>query len=141
SDTADLAAIHGHAETAGAKLLLVGDHRQLAAVGAGGGMDMLAEAGASYELADARRFTAEWERDASLRLRAGDETVVHEYHRQGRLIDGGAREQAEASATRAWLGDTLAGRRSVLLVDSNEQAARLSADLRAELVRLGQVDE
>src|SRR5699024_10614166 len=109
SDTADLAAIHGHAETAGAKLLLVGDHRQLAAVGAGGGMDLLAEAGASYELADARRFTNGWERDASLRLRAGDESVVHEYHRHGRLIDGGAREQAEQSAARAWLGDTLAG--------------------------------
>ena len=35
---------------AGAKLLLVGDHRQLAAVGAGGGMDLLAAAGNRYEL-------------------------------------------------------------------------------------------
>jgi hypothetical protein len=50
-------------------------------------------------------------------------------------------EQAEASAARAWLGDTLAGRRSLLLVDTNEQAARLSAQLRAELVRLGLVQE
>ncbi|SNR29156.1 conjugative relaxase domain-containing protein, TrwC/TraI family [Haloechinothrix alba] len=141
SDTADLAAIHSHAEAAGAKLLLVGDHKQLAAVGAGGGMEMLAEAGASYELAEARRFHHTWERDASLRLRAGDESVLHDYHQHGRLIDAGAVEQAEASATRAWLGDTLAGRRSVLLVDTNEQAARLSAELRAELVRLGQVNE
>lgn len=36
---------------------------------------------------------------------------------------------------------TLAGKRSVLLADTNEQAARLSGDLRAELVRLGQVTE
>ena len=41
----------------------------------------------------------------------------------------------------AWLADTLAGRRSLLLVDTNEQAARLSAQLRAELVRLGRVSE
>ena len=37
--------------------------------------------------------------------------------------------------------DTLAGQPSLLLVDTNEQAARLSAQLRAELVRLGRVAE
>src|SRR6185312_2266564 len=39
--TADLAAIHQRATAAGAKLLLTGDHRQLSAVGAGGGMALL----------------------------------------------------------------------------------------------------
>ena len=58
ADTAALAAIHRHVDAAGAKLLLVGDHRQLAAVGAGGGDGLLAQAGARYELAEARRFTA-----------------------------------------------------------------------------------
>lgn len=141
ADTAALAAVHQHTSDAGAKLLLVGDHRQLAAVGAGGGMDLLAENGSAYELAEARRFTEPWERDASLRLRAGDETVLQDYHRHGRLLDGGAVEQTEASAARAWLADTLAGHRSLLLVDTNEQAARLSAALRADLVRLGKVIE
>ncbi|WP_425438553.1 AAA family ATPase [Pseudonocardia oroxyli] len=141
TDTTALAAIHTHVDNAGAKLLLVGDHKQLAAVGAGGGMELLAGAGAHYELADARRFTAEWERAASLRLRAGDERVLGDYHRHGRLLDAGNPDQAEASASRAWLADTLAGRRSLLLVDTNEQAARLSAQLRAELVRLGRVAE
>ena len=37
TDTAALAAIHRHVDAVGAKLLLVGDHKQLAAVGAGGG--------------------------------------------------------------------------------------------------------
>ncbi|WP_346009871.1 MobF family relaxase [Pseudonocardia sp. SID8383] len=141
TDTAALAAIHDHVHAAGAKLLLVGDHKQLAAVGAGGGMDMLAAAGSRYELTDARRFTGGWERAASLRLRAGDETVLREYHQQGRLIDGGTRDDAETSAARAWLADTLDGRRSLLLVDTNDQAARLSAQLRNDLVRLGHVAE
>jgi conjugative relaxase-like TrwC/TraI family protein len=141
ADTADLAAIQDHVSDVGAKLLLVGDHRQLAAVGAGGGMDLLATAGASYELTEARRFSAEWERAASLRLRTADETVLGEYHKHGRLIDAGAIEQAEASAARAWLGDTLAGRHALLIVDTNEQAARLSASLRADLVELGVVAE
>ncbi|MDD7968439.1 MobF family relaxase [Actinomycetospora lemnae] len=141
TDTAALAAIHAHADAAGAKLLLVGDHRQLAAVGAGGGMDLLATSGSRYELTDARRFAAEWERGASLRLRAGDEAVLREYHQHGRILDAGTRDEAETSAATAWLADTLAGRRSLLLVDMNEQADRLSAVLRAELVRLGRVDE
>ncbi|OZM72838.1 TrwC relaxase [Amycolatopsis antarctica] len=141
TNTADLAAIHRHVHAAGAKLLLTGDHRQLAAVGAGGGMDMMATAGASYELTEARRFHAAWERDASLRLREGDQSVLGDYHKHGRLLDAGTTEQAEQSAAKAWLGDTLAGRRSLLIVDTNEQAANVSADLRAELVRLGKVDD
>lgn len=141
TDTAALAAIHKHVTAAGAKLLLVGDHRQLAAVGAGGAMDLVAGSGARYELVEARRFRQQWERAASLGLRDGDETVLREYHEHGRLLDAGTREQAEQSAATAWLGDTLSGKHSLLLVDTNEQAARLSAQLRAELVRLGLVQE
>ncbi|NYD39861.1 MobF family relaxase [Actinomycetospora corticicola] len=141
TDTAALTRIHDHVERAGGKLLLVGDHRQLAAVGAGGAMELLANAGARYELADTRRFTAAWEGPASLRLRDGDDTVLRDYHREGHILDCGTLDDAEASATRAWLADTLAGRRSVLVVDTNDQAARLAARLRAELVRLGRVDE
>jgi hypothetical protein len=141
ANTPDLTAIHAHVTRAGAKLLLAGDHRQLAAVGAGGGMELVAEAGAAYELAEARRFTAQWERDASLRLRAADQTALQDYHKHGRLVDAGTTAQAEASAVRGWLADTLDGRHALLIVDSNEQAARVSADLRAELVRLGRVTE
>ena len=141
TDTAALSAIHQHAEQSGAKLLLVGDHRQLAAVGAGGGMELLAAAGSSYELTDARRFTQSWEGEASLRLRAGDETVLRDYHRQGRILDAGTRDTAQDSAARAWIADTLAGCRSLLLVDTNEQTAQVCAQIRTELVRLGRVEE
>jgi hypothetical protein len=138
--TADLAAVHDRVRAAGAKLLLTADHRQLAAVGAGGGMALLARAG-GQELTEVRRFTASWEGPASLRLREGDTMVLHEYRQHGRLIDAGTPEQARTSAARAWLADTLAGHRSVLVVGSNEDAARLSAEVRAELVRLGRVAE
>ena len=78
---------------------------------------------------------------ASLRLRDGDQAVLDEYAKHGRLVDAGTAEQAEAGAARAWLADTLAGRESLLLVGSNEAAARTCAALRAELVALGRVDE
>jgi conjugative relaxase-like TrwC/TraI family protein len=141
ADLAALADIHRHVETAGAELLLTGDHRQLAAVGAAGGMQLAADAGMAYELAEARRFHAEWERAASLRLRDGDETVLGEYFKHGRVIDGENVEHAQHLASQAWLADTLTGKRSLLIVDTNEQAERLSAQLRADLVRLGRVDE
>jgi AAA domain-containing protein len=141
ADLAALAEIHRHVQAAGAELLLTGDHRQLAAVGAAGGMQLAAEAGLRYELSEARRFHAAWERAASLRLRDGDESVLGEYHKHGRIVDGENIEHAHDLAARAWLADTLTGKRSLLIVDTNEQADRLSAALRAELVRLGRVDE
>jgi conjugative relaxase-like TrwC/TraI family protein len=141
ADTTALAAIHQVVREAGAKLLLTGDHRQLAAVGAAGGMELITAAGVSYELSEVRRFDQQWERAASLQLRDGDDTVLADYHKHGRLLDAGAVEQAEASAARAWLGDTLAGKHALLIVDTNEQAARMSAQIRAELVRLGTVEE
>lgn len=141
ADTAHLARIHHIVTTADAKLLLVGDHRQLAAIGAGGGMQLAADAGRAYELTEARRFTHDWERAASLQLREGDDTALAIYRKHGRIIDGGPIERTEQHAARGWLADTLAGKRSLLIVDTNEQAARLSAQLRAELVRLGRVNE
>ncbi|WP_246633220.1 MobF family relaxase [Pseudonocardia nigra] len=139
--TADLVAIHRRAAAVGAKLLLVGDSRQLAAVGAGGSLADVAAAGITYELAEVRRFRNEWEGPASLRLRDGDAGVVGEYAKHGRIVDAGTPEQAEQAAARAWLADTIDGRDALLVVGSNEAAARVSAGLRAELVRLGKVQE
>ncbi|MGI9000838.1 MAG: MobF family relaxase [Pseudonocardia sp.] len=141
ASTADLTDIRRRCEAADAKLLLVGDPRQLGAVGPGGALADVADHGLRYDLAEVRRFTADWEGPASLRLRDGDPTALTEYHKHGRLLDGGTVEQTEAGAARAWLADTLAGRDSLLLVGANEAAARVSASVRAQLVELGHVTE
>ncbi|MGH3867250.1 MAG: MobF family relaxase [Pseudonocardiaceae bacterium] len=139
--TPDLAAIEARCAAADAKLLLVGDQHQLGAVGAGGAMADLAEHGLTYELSEVRRFTSLWEGPASLRLREGDTSVLAEYHRHGCLVDGGTTAQTEAAASRAFLADTLAGKESLLLVPTNDAAARISAALRTELIQLGIVQE
>ncbi|MEV4260570.1 MobF family relaxase [Kribbella sp. NPDC049584] len=141
ANTTDLAQIQTYCDAAGAKLLLVGDHRQLAAVGAGGGMRLVTANALHHELSETRRFTAGWEGPASLRLREGDESVLGEYHKQGRILDGGHLEAAQRSAADAWLADHLNGRHALLIVDTNAQAAELSAQLRARLVGYGQVDD
>ena len=122
---ADIPSVHAvasHVEAVGARLVLAGDPRQLGAVGAAGAMDLVGGSGAPrYELNEARRFHHEWERDASLRLREGDISVLDEYYQRGRLKDCGTEADAEASAAQAWLADTLAGKRRLLLVDDNER--------------------
>ncbi|MEU4292089.1 MobF family relaxase [Kribbella sp. NPDC026596] len=141
ANTSDLADIHNCCADAGAKLLLVGDHRQLAAIGAGGGMELVTANALTHGLTETRRFTAQWEGPASLRLREGDESVLEDYHRQGRILDGGHYEAAQRSAADAWLADHLSGQHTLLIVDTNAQAAELSAQLRARLVEYGQVDD
>ncbi|MFG1818278.1 MobF family relaxase [Kribbella sp. NPDC049174] len=141
ASTSDLSQIEAHCDAAGAKLLLVGDHCQLAAVGAGGGMELVAAGALTHELTETRRFTNDWEGPASLRLREGDESVLAEYHKQGRILDGGHLEATQRSAADAWLADHLNGLHALLIVDTNHQAAELSAQLRARLVEYGQVDD
>ena len=140
ADTADLAAIHRHVEAAGAKLLLAGDHRQLAAVGAAGGMelppsgpDLRADRGPPlHPRVGTRRVAAAARRR---RDRAGRVPQARPHHRR-----------RHPRTRRALRRPRLAGRhphRPALAADRGHQRAgrRLSAQLRAELVRLGRVDE
>jgi ATP-dependent exoDNAse (exonuclease V) alpha subunit len=71
SDTTQLDRVAKVAARDGARVLFTGDWAQLSAVGAGGALKLLAQEVDAYELSDVRRFTAEWERDASLGVRAG----------------------------------------------------------------------
>ena len=105
---ADMAAIMRLAAERDCKVLITGDHEQLAAVEGGGGMMMLTRRMGYVQLAEPVRFTSEWERDATLRLRAGDVSVLAQYEEQGRLR-GGDPDEAMELACRAFVADQLAG--------------------------------
>jgi hypothetical protein len=119
-------------------LRMVGDHQQMGAVGGGGGMEMLARQLGYVQLGEPARFREEWQREASLRLRAGEVSVLTEYDRQGRLRYGTKEEMAEA-AYRYWLADYLDGRHSVLIAHEQADAAEMSRRARADLKRYGRV--
>ncbi|MEU0938943.1 MobF family relaxase [Embleya sp. NPDC005971] len=139
--TVDQHAILAHAWEAGAKVLLAGDWGQTTSVEAGGMFGQLArdEHVDVYELDEVRRFESAWEGPASLRLRAGDASVLREYDARGRLLCGSVEEMRER-AYRGWLTDHLDGHESLLIVSSNGLAAELSARARADLVRYGLVE-
>ena len=135
---ADLAAILRIAAERGCRVLITGDHEQLAAVEGGGGMVMLTRQMGFVQLAEPVRFGQEWERDASLRLRAGDAEVLAVYAEQGRLR-GGDPEQAMDLACHAYVADHLAGKDTLLVARTGEQARELSRRVREDLLHYGLV--
>jgi ATP-dependent exoDNAse (exonuclease V) alpha subunit len=82
--TPDLAMIEEAARQAGARIVATGDTAQLGAVEAGGMFRLLAQEVPTARLLEVRRFDAEWERHASVRLRDGDPAAVAAYDRHGR---------------------------------------------------------
>ena len=136
--TADLAMIGEAARQAGARLVATGDTAQLGAVEAGGMLRLLAREVPAAELHEVRRFDAEWERHASIRLRDGDPAAAAAYDRHGR-IRGADTETACDRAAAMWLADHLRGKDVLLLAGSNAEAAGLSRRVQAKLTQLGAV--
>jgi ATP-dependent exoDNAse (exonuclease V) alpha subunit len=135
----DLADLISHAEARGAKVILAGDTGQLQAVENGGGMSLLAGALGYVQLAEAARFRAGWEKAASLRLRAGDASVLAEFDRHGR-IRGGDPEQMMEAAARAYVALTLEGKDTLLMAADHARRRELSRRIRDDLVHLGVVE-
>jgi len=104
-DLADLVAYIAERE---AKLVLASDVQQLQPVENGGGLSLLAARLGYLQLTEPVRFTAQWERQASLRFRAGDATVLAEYDARGRIL-GGPPEQMMEEAAQRYVALTLAG--------------------------------
>ena len=134
-----LAALTEYAARNRCKLVLAGDQEQLAAVEGGGAMMLLADRLGYVQLAEPVRFTAAWERDASLRLRAGDATALDEYDRHGR-IRGGPPDHAIDQAARAYVATYLTGRNVLLMASDWAGCRELSRRIRDDLIHLGLVD-
>jgi ATP-dependent exoDNAse (exonuclease V) alpha subunit len=134
----DLADVISQAAASGAKLILAGDTQQLQAVENGGGMSLLAEKLGYVELAEPTRFRAAWQQEASLRLRAGDTSVLAEYDQHGR-IRGGDPEQMIDAAAAAYLALSVDGTDTLLMAADHALRRELSRRIREDLIRLGTV--
>jgi hypothetical protein len=136
--TPDLADVVTQAASAGAKVILAGDTQQLQAVENGGGMSLLAGALGYAQLTEPVRFRAAWEQAASLRLRAGDTSVLAEYNQHGRIY-GGKPEQMMDAAAAAYLALTLDGVDTLLMAADHALRRELNRRVREDLITLGAV--
>ena len=145
--TDDLHRIVTEAQARGAKVVLIGDPAQLSAVGAGGALRLLVRDAESYQLDEVYRFREadgttirQWEADASLAVREGDASAVEQYRRHGRIYGGTQTEMTELIA-KDYLIDVAAGRESVVLTGSNEQAEEVARQIRERLVLSQRVEQ
>ena len=137
--TLELAAVIDYAAARGASVRLVGDDRQLAAVGAGGVLRDIDRTHGAVTLSEVRRFTHadgspnHAEAAASLAIRRGEPAGLGYYLDHERIHVGDDTTTAD-QAFAAWSADRAAGLDTLLIASTNEQVRELN--LRAQAARL-----
>lgn len=139
-----LDALLNRAERAGAKVVLVGDDKQLPEISAGGAFRALKEQLPAIELSDVRRQRHSWERDALELLRNGQAAeAVEVYGERDRLVVGRDAAETRAALIADWWqasrdGDAvMIAARKADVADLNDKARAI---LRAEGL-IGEVDQ
>ncbi|MHB2029232.1 MAG: MobF family relaxase, partial [Acidimicrobiales bacterium] len=89
-------------------------------------------------LADVRRFSAAWEKEASLGIRNGTNSALGAYATHGRISDGTRDDMLDALYD-AWRADNERGLHSLMLASDTATVNELNARARAERIASGAV--
>ena len=114
----------------GARVRLIGDDQQLAAVGAGGVLRDIAATHGAVRLDEVVRFADPVEAQASLDLREGDRTALGYYLDHDRIHTGDA-DTCLSDVLTAWRNEQAAGRECLMLAPTRDLVTRLNHDARA----------
>jgi Ti-type conjugative transfer relaxase TraA len=139
--TRQLNALLGHAERVGAKVVLVGDDKQLPEIAAGGAFRALAAELGAIELTDVRRQRHTWERDALDLLRSGRAAeAVEVYGDRERLVVCRDASQTRAALVADWWAAARNGE-AVMIAARKADVRDLNEKARALLRAEGLIDE
>ncbi|WP_421440751.1 Ti-type conjugative transfer relaxase TraA [Agrobacterium tumefaciens] len=131
-----LARFIGEAEERGAKIVLVGDHEQLQAIGAGAPFRAIAEHIGHVELSGIRRQRHDWQRQASVAF-ATHKTAegLAAYRDHGAIHFAESREEAMAQIVRDYVADSekRADGTRVAMAHRRADVRALNAAIRSEL--------
>lgn len=144
-DTRRLDALTQAVSEGGGKLVVIGDAKQLPAIGAGGLFEEIENTVPTAKLSEVRRTTDPQERQAWSDLREGraEDAMAH-YQARGQLHFADTRDEAVEQAVKQWAGLTeRGGVRDVALMSdaSTSEVDRMNAraqHLRAERGELGE---
>jgi len=131
-DTLTLAAVIEYAVARGASVHLIGDDRQLAAIGAGGVLRDIAATHGAVRLDELVRFADPAEAEASLALREGDQSALGFYLDNNRVHVGDADSSID-EVFEAWQRERAGGRDCLILAPTRELVRELN--LRAQAAR------
>ena len=136
--TRALAQLVESADDAGAKVVLVGDPRQLPEIEAGGALAGLIDRVGAIELTENRRQQSSWERVALDALRMGRASVaLATYERAGRIHAAPSMAEAQDAMVGRWAESFREGQDAVMLAASRRDVGSLNELARAELRRSG----
>ncbi len=140
--TRSIARLLDHAEAAEAKLVLVGDHRQLPELEAGGLFRALAGRTDAIELSEVRRHRHALDRDNVERIRQGRGAEAFELYRSEERVviaaDADARRRAMVSD---WWGAFAESPNAVMIAKRNADVAELNAGARKVMRSAGALGE
>ena len=142
-DTRRLARLLDHAADARAKVVLIGDERQVPAVEAGGSFGGLADRLGAVELSEVHRQRHAWDRAALDELRHGDISEwIAAYDHHGRLVPCKSADEQTRTLVSDWY---VAARehgmeQTVMLAGRRDEAADLNRLARATRVAAGELD-
>lgn len=124
-DTADWLKLQATADQAGARIVPVGDEYQLGAINAGGIFPLLAARLGALEIHQVHRFSEQWEKNASLKLREGDVTAIADYQARGR-VHAGREDQARRNMVLDWAAAIRAGWDALMIAQSEAEVTELN---------------
>ena len=120
--TRDFARLFEHIKNAGAKLVCVGDNRQIASIEAGGMFQALSERLGTARLQENRRQHEEWMRDSVRQFRDGDvRGALSQYAAAEKLEVRGNRDQAKHGLIDAWLTRRTSDLKGTLILAGTNQ--------------------
>jgi conjugative relaxase-like TrwC/TraI family protein len=130
-----LARVIGHAEEAGAKLVLVGDPEQLGPIEAGGLFSAIAQRTEPVHLEDVIRHNHELDRDAAKLIREGQgREALSLYRSEERITVAGNAEERRVAMVKDWWQSYAKGEDALMVAQRNVEVERLNATAR-ELVK------
>ncbi|MEC5414003.1 Ti-type conjugative transfer relaxase TraA, partial [Aurantimonas sp. C2-4-R8] len=101
--TRQMERVLSHAADAGAKIVLVGDPRQLQSIEAGAAFRSIHDRHGGAEINEVRRQREHWQRDATRELATGRTgNAIHAYDSHGMVHEAPAREQARDDLIDRW---------------------------------------
>ena len=121
----------------GAKIILVGDTRQMSAVRAGDPLDLVAKANPASEIRTIRRQRVDWMRDASMAAQAGDmDKTLSAYKSHGKIKIEDSKVNTVAEIALAYKD---AGGDAVALAATNKDVTVINSLLRETAQEMGLV--
>jgi len=138
----DVGGLLAAVESSGAKLVAVGDYRQLGSVGPGGALEALVSRhpGHLWTLTDNLRQPDAAERHALDHLRSGHvPSAVSWYSGHGRVHAAPTKEMAMYEMVRAWADDVAEGREALLVAYHRDSVEALNRVAREAWQKLGKL--